>query len=125
MSRESQTQPIKIYAEGKFIDPSLSIKLLGVIFDKNLNWNSFVSILVSQLANRLTTLRQLAKHSSFKVMRTISTALIIGKINFALTLYGGLFDYQKQKLQSILITAAKICIGKSSFKMSTRTLMKK
>ena len=99
------------------------MKLLGVHFDQSLSWKKHANIVYGQLVSRLTTLRTLSKYASFRVMKTVATGLIIGKLQYSLPLWFGMQQYMQQKFQTILISAAKICLGPKSLRMSTKKLL--
>ena len=53
----------------------------------------------------------------------MATSIICGKIQYSLSLWCGLPEYQQIKIQHILLSAARICLGPKSYQYSTRKLL--
>ena len=114
---------ISFQAGQDLIEESSEVRLLGIQLTSDLKWTKYVAQLRSQMAPRISTLRKLAKHASFKQLKQVATAIILGKLNFALSLWGGLNVTLQQKLQTILLSAARACLGPRAHYWSTQHLL--
>ena len=83
------------------------------------------NILISQLTNRIIAIRQIAKYASARKLNIICQAIILGNIYYAIQLYGSLPDYLASKIQKIILQAARITLGKDSFRLSTSSILSK
>ena len=99
------------------------IKALGVVFQPSLGWDHHIKIMLGQLAYKLTVLRQLRPLMDFKTIRMIATSIVPGKIGYALPLWGHITQYNQDKFQTILLTAARICLGPGHARASTHKLL--
>ena len=84
-----------------------------------------MSILISRLTNRIIAIRQIAKYASARKLNIICQAIILGKIYYAIQLYGSLPDYLTSKIQEIILQAARIILGKDSLELSTSSILSK
>ena len=50
--------------------------------------------------------------------------MILGRIQYGISVYGRLPVYQQQRLQTIILTAARICLGHNFSRSSTSVLLK-
>ncbi len=117
-----QKQGISINTPLKVINSEESLVTLGATLTHNLKWNATISPLMSQLHQRLAVLRLLAKYATRGTLRNIASSTILSKIHYNISLVGALPDYLAQKVQSVMIQAAKVVLGSSSFRQSTSTL---
>ena len=123
VSKSNNDPKISIIADGEIVQSKPNFLHLGVYLDDRLNWNKFISVLYGQLINRLTSLRILSKYASLKTLRIVATSIICGKIQYSLSLWCGLPEYQQIKIQHILLSAARICLGPKSYRYSTHKLL--
>ena len=123
VNKHNNKKNVSIEAGGKTIDSCSNFRLLGMQVNNMLTWSNFTSILYGQLSQRLTALRTLSKYASFKVMKNVSTAIIKGKLMFGIEIYAGSPLYIQQRFQHILLSAARISIGRFSYRMSTNNLL--
>ena len=117
-NRNDADQTISLKTDTKIIHPVLHIRLLGVQLSHDLKWDRYIDILYGQLTYRLSTLKNIAKFASKKVLRQISEAILWGKLNFALALWAGISKKQQQKFHSLILSAARLCLGPKSFRWS-------
>ena len=117
MAVPNSTNPkpiIILQADDEIIKSVNTIKQLGVNLSQDLSWHKYISILHGELTQRIITLRTVARYASTNLLIQISNGLIMGKINYALALYSGAPVYLQQKIQSIMLTAARISNGTKS-----------
>ena len=108
---------------GGIIHSKKTMKILGVTFSDTMQWDSHVSQLVSQLTHKLTVMRTLARHANTKVLRQVAMAIIHSRINYCITVYGYLTQASMQRLQTIILAAARICLGPTFQRASTHQLL--
>ena len=126
MAVPNSTNPkpiIILQADDEIIKSVNTIKQLGVNLSQDLSWHKYISILHGELTQRIITLRTVARYASTNLLIQISNGLIMGKINYALALYSGAPVYLQQKIQSIMLTAARISNGTKSNRWSTQKLL--
>ena len=116
---------ITIQSGGEIIKPKTTLKCLGIYLSDSLKFEDNYSKLRSQLAHRLHTLRQLSKYASPKTLKIVARSTIIQKISYCIELWGGCKLQMRSQLQTIILQAAKIILGKQSFRMSTSSILKK
>ena len=61
--------------------------------------------------------------ATFRTMRTLATSMIVGRILYALPLWGNLPMYLQARLQSSLLSAARACLGPRHARDSTSQLL--
>ena len=118
---------VRIKAEPEDIIPKPTLKFLGVTISETLKWNNFLTDgpgnLYSQLKTRMSAVKKLCSKMSFNFAKNFSTAIFIGKLNFATELWGGAPNYLCKKLQSLQLEMARMVIGPKSFRWSTNKLL--
>ena len=122
-TQSNPNPPVSIQAEEKVIQPSTHFRILGVIMSNDLRWDKYISQLHSQLTARLISIRNLSKYANIKVLKMVASSLIFGKINFALALWSGLNIFQQKKIQTIILSTARACLGPISARWSTHHLL--
>ena len=90
----------------KSIPYGKSAKLLGVTFDKNLNWSDHINNTLQSCYGTLRTLKNFKRFTPFKVRKTLAEALILSKLNYCNVVYGQLPQYMLKRLQRIQTCAA-------------------
>lgn len=112
-ARPAYLEQIKLKVGGFDIKQSNNIKMLGVIFNRDLNFNSYLhgteeeKGLLQNLSNRLWLLKRIKGCPEDK-MRTLMNGIFVGKMMYACQLYGGLNEGQCHQLQLLQNRAAKI-----------------
>ena len=124
----SQKSLVSIPATPVDITPKKSLKFLGVTIAETMDWKIFLldgkSSLYTQLKTRLSAIKKLRTHMSFKFARNFANAIFIGKINYASEIWGGAPNYIIKKFQSLQLEAARTVIGPVSKQWSTSRLLK-
>ena len=118
---------ISIQAEPTNITPKSTLKFLGVKLSEKLDWTSFLlegkDSLYNQLNMRISAIKKLRAHVSFKFARNLANALFIGKLNYAAEVWGGAPDYIVKKFQHLQLVAARTVIGPHAQRWSTKKLL--
>lgn len=99
-----------IFLDEYLLEEVNEVRFLGLILDKNFNWNSHVSAITKKLASGLFVLNRVSKFSSLQTMKTLYFAFIQSHITFGIVLYGStsndnlnkLLVFQKKSIRSIL-----------------------
>jgi len=69
------------------IYPQPNIKILGTIIENNIKLDKEISKLASTLHNRINSIRNLTKFTTFKTRLKFLNAFVIGKLNYMLPIY--------------------------------------
>ena len=123
VASRNTTTTMTLMTPGGMIQSKPTLKILGVFFNDTMSWEAHVNNLVSQLSHKLSILRILAPYTKRKVLRQVAMAIIHSKITYCITVYGYLTQASQQRLQTILLTAARICLGKTYQRASTQLLL--
>ena len=100
-----------------------SLKLLGIVFQNSLKWNKHINTLVSQLSHKISVLRLMAPHASTQTLKQVAAGIVLSRLQYGISVYGHLPQNQVQRLQTLLLTAARICLGKNYNRSSTAVLL--
>ena len=117
------TIAVTIQTAGQPVVSTPSIKVLSITFTSNLKWETNAKLILVQLAYRLSVLRTIRTIADFPTMRKIAGALIVSKVSYSLPAWGNLPQYLQQRFQSVLLTAACICLGYRHQRSSTSQLL--
>ena len=118
---------VKVMAGDFEIRLSESEKLLGGQLQQNLEWNAHIrdnkSSLMSQLSNRINGLRKVSINASFHTKLMIANGVVMSKLTYLITLWGGASQYLIDGLQVQQLAAARIVCGFGSWRWSRRQLL--
>lgn len=89
-------------------------KILGVIFDESLSWDSHLNEVVSKCYKTLQTLRKFKRLTSFGLRKNLAEALVLSKIDYCNIVYNNLPEYKMKRLQRIQNIAAGFVNGRFS-----------
>ena len=87
-------------------------KLLGVQLDHNLKWNDHVKSLLTSCYGTLSILRKLRNLAPFYVRKNLAESLVIGKLDYASTVFYPLSQYQVDRLQRLQNACAGFVLRK-------------
>ena len=114
-SRQHPKQSLNLKALPENVLPSRGFTYLGVDIDETLKWNYFLedskNNLISQLKKRLTALRMMKKFANFDLMKKYANGIFLSKLMYGAELWGGAPQYLKKKISTLLLEAARICVG--------------
>ena len=89
-----------------------TIKVLGTIFNQNLNWHDNLlegtNSLLKQIRRRATSIKRLRFYINMKFMKQLGNALLIGKLSYNLAVWGELGMKYMNIINNIMISTAKI-----------------
>ena len=97
------------------IKPSVTEKLLGGHIHQSLLWNHHISdhrnSLISQLSSRINGLKKIASTATFNTKLMVANGVIMSKLVYLITVWGGAQKYLVNRLQVQQLTAARVVCG--------------
>ena len=103
----------KMVVQEKTITHQKNLKILGNIFNENLDWNDHVNKeVLPSLRNRARSLKLVNKYINPKFRLNYSTAIFKSKLNFGLETWGGISQELKTKLQKVQNSVTKYVVPK-------------
>lgn len=120
---------VSLVASGHTIYPTVTEKLLGGQLHQSLTWNFHLrdhkGSLTKQLTSRINGLKRVCANGSFKTKLKVANGLVISKLTYLITLWGGAQDYLLSALQVQQLTAARAVCGFGSRFWSKKKLLDK
>ena len=111
------------------IKPTESEKMLGGILHQSLKWNTHIrdskDSLMKQITGRMNGLKKVAGNSTFKTRLMLANGVIMSKVLYLITVWGGAQQYLLKGLQVQQLTAARTVCGFSSKFWSKKKLLDK
>ena len=124
-----QRSQVSIKAGDYDIKPSEAEKLLGGWLHHSLSWNLHIrghsGSLLNQLIKRINGLKKISVNSCFKTKLMVANGLVMSKLTYLITLWGGAPDYLLNGLQVQQLSAARVVCGFVSWRWSRRQLLAK
>ena len=103
---------------------SQTMNILGHFLLTDLKMDSQIGTLCASLHNKLFNLKKVEKYTNFKTRLKILNPHIMGKLQYLLPLYQGSNQDQLSKIHKVMMSAARMAIGPSSFKQSNIAILK-
>jgi hypothetical protein len=120
---------VSIQAGPFTIKPTESEKLLGGNLHQSLKWNYHIrdsdSSIMKQLTSRINGLKKIASNSTFNNRRMVANGVIMSKVVYLITVWGGAQQYLVKALQVQQLTAARTVCGFYSRGWSKKKLLDK
>ena len=120
---------VSVNASGYTIRPTVTEKLLGGQLHQSLSWNFHIrdqkTSLTNQVTNRINGLRRVGKNADFSAKLKIANGIVISKLTYLITLWGGAQEYLLSALQVQQLAAARVVCGFESKFWSKRKLLNK
>ena len=107
---------------GKELSVAHSVKDLGVIVDKNLSFDEHISVLASDLINKLVMLSRIRHLFDQQSLFIIINSLLFTKLFYCSTVWSGTSKTNIHKLQLVQNFSARSLSGKRKFEHITPTL---
>ena len=111
------------------IKPSETEKLLGGNLHQSLQWNHHLrdskSSLVRQLTNRVNGLKRISRNATFKTRLMVANGVVMSKMVYLITIWGGAQQYLLKILLVQQLTAARAVCGFQSWGWSKKKLLDK
>ena len=123
----AKRQEVSMMAGDHVVKPSEAEKLLGCHIHQNLEWNLHLrdhrSSLLNNLIQRMNGFKKLCRNASFDTRLMIANCVIMSKLTYLITLWGGAQQYLLRALQVQQLAAARLVCGVESGKWSKRKLL--
>ena len=107
------------------IEPVKGMKILGFYLRNDLKLDSQIGKLSANLHNKIYQLRKLSKYTDFSTRNIFIKSYIMGKINYVIPLYMNASIININKLQKVIMNAARTSIGNYCFKKSKIYILQK
>ena len=111
------------------IKPSETEKLLGGQLHQSLKWNQHIrdnkESLMNQLTSRINGLKRVSHDTSFGTRLMIADGIVMSKLTYLITLWGGAQQYLLNALQVQQLSAARVVCGFGCWFWSRSRLLKK
>ena len=118
---------VNVNASGHVITPTETEKLLGGQIHQSLTWNFHLrdhkGSLTSQLTSRINGLKRVCRNANFKTKLKVANGIVMSKLTYLITLWGGAQGYLLSALQVQQLTAARAVAGFASRFWSKRKLL--
>ena len=107
---------------GTRINPSPSVRNLGVIFDEDFNYQSHILQTCKSCFYHIRDLKRIRKHLSLSTTVSLANALVISKLDYCNSLFAGIRTKELNKLQKVQNCLARIVKKAPRFSPSTPLL---
>ena len=118
---------VSIQAGPFTITPTESEKLLGGHLHQSLQWNHHIrdhkNSIMKQLTSRINGLKKIARNSTFNTRLMVANGVVMSKLVYLITVWGGAQQYLLQGLQVQQLTAARTVCGFYSRSWSRKKLL--
>ena len=125
----SKRREVSMLAGGFVIKPSESEKLLGGQLHQGLEWNHHLrdhkGSLLSQLTSRMNGLKKVSANASFSTKLMVANGVVMSKLSYLITLWGGAQQYLLGAVQVQQLAAARVVCGYGCYRWSKRKLLDK
>lgn len=105
------------------IETTNSIKYLGIVIDKFLNWEKHTQLLINKMRRLIYKFYQLRQCMGTKLLVNVYKALIESILNYGVVIWGGAYDSTLYHIKIIQKQIIKIIFNKSKF-YSTEALFR-
>ena len=118
---------VKLEAGAFTITPSQTEKLLGGQLHQSLKWNQHIRdhdhSLMKQLTGRINGLRRVCGSASFGTKLMVANGIVMSKLMYLITLWGGAQEYLLSALQVQQLSAARAVCGFGSWGWTRKKLL--
>ena len=124
---ERDKAQVNILTPSTLIKPSKTEKLLGCLVQDNLKWTEYIrdhkeGNLIKSLNTRLGALKKIRKVAGFKNRKMIAEGIIISRLSYLISVWGGCGAGLRRSLQVILNGAARV-VTRLDWGTSTKDLL--
>ena len=105
------------------INPSSSLKVIGVIFDNQLTFSPHISNLCQSVNYHLRALTHIRRSLDMQTANMLATSIIGSRVDYYNSLFSGITDHNILRLQRLQNRAAKI-VTNSKGRVSTAPLLR-
>ena len=93
------------------IIPSKNVKTFGVWLDRDLSMMTHINMILKGAFIFLKQMKSIKDLLSIESLKTLASSLVLSRINYGNIILAGLPKYQKNRLQSLINTAARLITG--------------
>ena len=120
---------VTLQAGEHMILPTEKEKMLGGLLHQSLKWNTHIrddkESLLNQLTSRLNGLRKVCANASFSTRLMVANGIVMSKLVYLITVWGGAQQYLMDALQVQQLVAARAVCGAGCCRWSKRKLLGK
>ena len=102
--------------------PAKSARNLGVIFDKNFNFRSYMSAICSSCIYHIRDIRRIRRHLDLDIAKLLANALVSSRFDYCNSLLSGIAETDLTKLQRVLNRLARMVTKSPPFTRSVPLL---
>ena len=103
---------VTLSVEGSVIHESDTVKNLGLVMDRNMNYNAHVSQVCRRCTGVLIGLSHVRHSIPRKALPTLVSSLVISLIRYCLSIYGSCTKRNVMKLQRVVNFGARVVAGR-------------
>ena len=111
-SVKNHSSHLTLRVSGSQVQPSQTMKILGVTLDQTLSWDSHISNVVGKCFGSLISLNRFRHHFTPAALQLIIQAHVLSHITYCLPVWGGARKTQQARVQKVLNFAARVITGK-------------
>jgi hypothetical protein len=105
-----------------FLNPSTSVRCLGVFLDPVLSFDTHVTKTVSICFGMLRQIRSIRRSVSKETLSTLIVALVFSRADYCISSFSGILSSHIKRLQSVFNAAARLIFRESKFSHVTPLL---
>ena len=105
-------EQFQISCEGKIIEQVDEMKVLGIIFDKQLTWKPHISKVIQDCFSTLRTMKLLRRLLPFHVRKQLASALVLSKLDYGNIITNRLPKFMVNRLQNVQNAAAGFVLNR-------------
>ena len=94
------------------LDRVTNSRILGVNFNKNLNWENHVTKVIKTCYSILASLRKIKRLTDFKLCKQLSERLVLSKLLCCDTVFDSLPAHKIRRLQKVMNCTAGFALGR-------------
>jgi len=113
--RQHQLRTEGLTFSGATIQPSSTVRDLGVILDTELSFGPHVNQLVSRCFHQLRRIKSSVRALPTEAAKTVVNSFVVSRIDYCNSLLAGAPQYQLDRLQAVINTAARLIYGVGKF----------
>ena len=113
--RQHQLSSEALTFSGATIQPSSTVRNLGVILDTELSFGPYVNQLVSRCFYQLRRIKTSVRALPTDAAKAVVNSFVVSRIDYCNSLLAGAPQYQLDRLQAVMNTAARLIYGVGKF----------
>ena len=106
-----KAENFRITISGSTISPSPTVKVLGVVIDQQLNWDSHISMVVRRCNAITASLFKIRHHLTPEVLQLLIQTHVFPHVLYCLSVWGGAAQCRLARIQKSINFAARLVTG--------------